>query len=92
MREKAEVQSRASVGLGAASPLLRVEDLKLYFRTTQGVVQAVDTISFVLERNQALAILGESGCGKTSLARAILRLLPRNVHTYVGVWSWTAWT
>jgi peptide/nickel transport system ATP-binding protein len=84
MREKAEVQSRVSTGSQAAPPLLRVEALKLYFRTTQGVVQAVDTISFVLERNQALAILGESGCGKTSLARAILRLLPRNVHTYSG--------
>lgn len=67
--------------------LLRVEHLKLYFRTTQGIVQAVDDISFDLERNQALAILGESGCGKTSLARAVLRVLPRNVHTYSGkVW------
>lgn len=67
--------------------LLRVEHLKLYFRTTQGIVQAVDDISFDLERNHALAILGESGCGKTSLARAVLRLLPRNVHTYSGkVW------
>lgn len=64
--------------------LLRVENLKLYFRTTQGIVQAVDDISFDLARNQALAILGESGCGKTSLARAVLRLLPRNVHTYSG--------
>lgn len=84
MREKTEVQNRATAERGLASPLLRVEDLKLYFRTTQGVVQAVDGISFVLERNQALAILGESGCGKTSLARAVLRLLPRNVHTYSG--------
>jgi len=84
MREKAGVQNRATTGQGLASPLLRVADLTLYFRTTQGVVQAVDGISFVLERNQALAILGESGCGKTSLARAVLRLLPRNVHTYSG--------
>ncbi len=84
MREKTDVQNRIATGQGRASPLLRVEELKLYFRTTQGVVQAVDSISFVLESNQALAILGESGCGKTSLARAILRLLPRNVHTYSG--------
>ncbi|MCS7198356.1 MAG: ABC transporter ATP-binding protein [Candidatus Bipolaricaulota bacterium] len=84
MREKTEVQNKAETGLELTSPLLRVEDLRLYFRTTQGVVQAVDRISFALERNQALAILGESGCGKTSLARAILRLLPRNVHTYTG--------
>lgn len=84
MREKTGVQNRVIGGPGLARPLLRVAELKLYFRTTQGVVQAVDGISFVLERNQALAVLGESGCGKTSLAKAILRLLPRNVHTYSG--------
>jgi oligopeptide/dipeptide ABC transporter ATP-binding protein len=67
--------------------LLRVENLTLHFRTTKGVVQAVDEVSFNLERNQALVILGESGCGKTSLSRAILRLLPRNIHKYTGqVW------
>lgn len=84
MKEKTEVQSRVTLGQGLGRPLLLAEELNLYFRTTQGVVQAVDSISFVLGRNQALAILGESGCGKTSLARAILRLLPRNVHTYSG--------
>ncbi|MFW6150792.1 MAG: ABC transporter ATP-binding protein [Chloroflexota bacterium] len=65
-------------------PLLRVEDLCLYFRATVGVVQAVEGVSFQLGRGRSLAIVGESGCGKTSLARAILRLLPRNVHTYTG--------
>lgn len=64
--------------------LLRVEQLKLYFRTTQGVVQAVDGVDFNLTYNRAVVIVGESGCGKTSLARAILRLLPRNVDTYSG--------
>ena len=64
--------------------LLRVENLKLYFRTTQGVVQAVDGVDFNLTYNRAVVIVGESGCGKTSLARAILRLLPRNVDTYSG--------
>jgi oligopeptide/dipeptide ABC transporter ATP-binding protein len=66
------------------SPLLRVEDLRLYFGTTGGVVRAVDGVSFELEHNHALVILGESGCGKSSLARALLRLLPRNVHLYSG--------
>ena len=64
--------------------LLRIEDLHLYFRTTQGVVQAVDGISLGMDRHKALAVLGESGCGKSSFTRAILRLLPRNVHTYTG--------
>jgi peptide/nickel transport system ATP-binding protein len=64
--------------------LLRVEDLRLYFRTTKGVVRAVDGIRFELDDNHATVVLGESGCGKSSLARALLRLLPRNVHAYSG--------
>ncbi|MGD8466221.1 MAG: ABC transporter ATP-binding protein [Anaerolineae bacterium] len=64
--------------------LLHVEDLLLHFRTTKGVVQAVDSVNLELGTNEAIVILGESGCGKTSLARAILRLLPRNVHAYSG--------
>lgn len=64
--------------------LLRIEDLVLHFRTTVGVVQAVDDISFSLDYNRAVVILGESGCGKSSLAKAILRLLPRNVGAYSG--------
>lgn len=68
----------------AESPLLCLEDLRLYFRSSQGTVQAVDGVDLQLGYNEAMVILGESGCGKTSLARAILRLLPRNVETYSG--------
>lgn len=64
--------------------LLRVEDLKLYFNTTMGQVQAVDKVNFELDYNEAIVIVGESGCGKTSFARGILRLLPQNVGTYSG--------
>ena len=67
--------------------LLRIEDLKLHFNITQGVVQAVDGVEFELDNNSSVVILGESGCGKSSLAKAILRLLPRNAGTYTGkVW------
>ncbi|MDR7612010.1 MAG: ABC transporter ATP-binding protein [Armatimonadota bacterium] len=67
--------------------LLRTEDLRLYFRTHRGPVQAVDGVDLVVRRGRSLVIVGESGCGKSSLVRAILRLLPRNVHTYAGrVW------
>jgi len=65
-------------------PLLKVEEACLYFRASNGVVKAVDRVSFEMARGRSLAILGESGCGKTSLAKAILRLLPRNVDTYTG--------
>jgi len=66
------------------SQLLRIRDLKLHFRTSMGPVQAVDGVDLDLDYTQAMVILGESGCGKTSLAKAILRLLPRNVETYSG--------
>ena len=64
--------------------LLHLEDLKLYFRTSKGAVCAVDGVTFDLGYQEAVVVLGESGCGKTSLAKAILRLLPRNVDTYSG--------
>lgn len=64
--------------------LLRVENLKLYFRVKNGVVQAVDDVDFDLGYNEAIVIVGESGCGKTSFARGVLRLLPKNVDTYSG--------
>lgn len=65
-------------------PLLQVKNLLLHFRTTHGVVQAVDGVDLELDFHRAVVILGESGCGKSSLARAILRLLPRNVAAYSG--------
>lgn len=64
--------------------LLRVDDLRLYYRTSRGIVKPVDGVSLELGFNQVMALIGESGCGKTSLARAVLRLLPRNVETYTG--------
>lgn len=64
--------------------LLDVKDLRLFFKTRTGVVQAVDSVDFKLKRTHATVIIGESGCGKSSLAKAILRLLPRNVDTYDG--------
>ena len=67
--------------------VLKVRDLRLYFSTRRGIVQAVDGVDFDLPRNEATVIIGESGCGKTSLAKAILRLLPRNVARYDGeIW------
>jgi len=63
---------------------LVVEDLVLYFRLTHGVVQAVDHVSFSLKKNRAVVVIGESGCGKTSMGRALTRLLPRNVERYTG--------
>jgi peptide/nickel transport system ATP-binding protein len=64
--------------------LLRIENLVLHFNSRQGPVQAVDGVDFDLDYNRAVVVLGESGCGKSSLAKAILRLLPRNAGDYSG--------
>ena len=61
--------------------LLEVEDLRTSFRTERGLVRAVDGVSFSLDRGRALGIVGESGCGKTVLARSVMGLLTaRNVE------------
>lgn len=59
-----------------AEPLLRVNDLKTYFYTEEGVVKAVDGISFDVEPGEILGLVGESGCGKTVSALSVLRLIP----------------
>ncbi|EPC03113.1 peptide ABC transporter ATPase [Litchfieldella anticariensis FP35 = DSM 16096] len=64
--------------------LLEVEDLHLHYQTRRGVVRAVDGVSFDVRHNEALVVLGESGCGKSSLAKALMRVLPRNVHQVSG--------
>lgn len=55
--------------------LLEVKDLKTYFYTEEGVVPSVDGLSFDLHKNETLAIVGESGCGKSVTSLSILRLI-----------------
>jgi peptide/nickel transport system ATP-binding protein len=65
-------------------PILSVKELYLYYKVRAGLVRAIDGVSFNLHNEESLAIIGESGSGKSSLARALLRLLPRNVHRFDG--------
>jgi oligopeptide/dipeptide ABC transporter ATP-binding protein len=66
----------------AAEPLLTVRDLRSYLATGQGVVRAVDGVSFTLGQAEVLGVVGESGCGKTVTCRTIMGLMPRaSTHT-----------
>ncbi|MCD6445144.1 ABC transporter ATP-binding protein [Candidatus Bathyarchaeota archaeon] len=65
--------------------LLEVKDLRMYYEVGEGkFVKAVDGVSFNLDREEALGIVGESGCGKSSLAITILRILPSNARILGG--------
>jgi len=68
----------------AGRPLLRVENLRAYLPAGQRHVRAVDGISFTLAEGQTLGIVGESGCGKSMLARALMGLLPRDAVVGAG--------
>ena len=56
-------------------PLLDVKNLKKYFKTPKGMLHAVDDVTFTIEKGKTLGVVGESGCGKSTTGRAILRLL-----------------
>lgn len=55
--------------------ILKVNNLKKYFKTKKGMLHAVDDVSFSIEKGRTLGIVGESGCGKSTTGRAVLRLL-----------------
>jgi len=57
-------------------PLLEVRNLRTYFFTERGVVKAVDNVSFVVEKGKTFGLAGESGCGKSTTAYSIIKLVP----------------
>ena len=59
-------------------PLLDVQDLHIHYDTSRGVMKAVEGVSFTLEPGEHLGLIGESGCGKTTTGRSLLRVMPRN--------------
>ena len=61
-----------------SDPVLVVKNLKKYFKTSGGMLHAVDDISFTLEKGKTIGVVGESGCGKSTLGRTVLRLLDAN--------------
>jgi len=69
-------QSSPAAATAAGDAVLQVDGLRTYFYTPAGMVQAVEDVSFEVERGQTLAIVGESGCGKSMTALSIMRLIP----------------
>ncbi|TDD26864.1 ABC transporter ATP-binding protein [Kribbella turkmenica] len=67
-----------------AQPLLEVRDLQTHFELEDGVVKAVDGVSLTVPRGRTLAVVGESGCGKSVTARSILRLVERPARIVGG--------
>jgi peptide/nickel transport system ATP-binding protein len=65
-------------------PLLDVRDLKTHFRTDDGVVRAVDGVSFSVDKGETLAIVGESGCGKSVTCMSVMGLNPRQNTVTTG--------
>ncbi len=78
------VTASGATAASGSVPLLRLEDLKVYFPIRDGIirqrhigdVQAVDGVTFEIERGETLGLVGESGCGKSTTGRAIIRLNP----------------
>jgi oligopeptide transport system ATP-binding protein len=82
--EVGRVTSTGATAAAGSVPLLRLEGLKVWFPIRDGIirqrhvgdVQAVDGVTFEIERGETLGLVGESGCGKSTTGRAIIRLNP----------------
>jgi peptide/nickel transport system ATP-binding protein len=68
----------------SADPILAVRDLKLTIRTDEGPAKILDHIDFSVERGSILGIVGESGCGKSTIIRAIIGILPAGAQIEAG--------
>ena len=65
----------SGVSFDPSAPLLEVEDLRVEFHTRDGIAKAVNGVSFAVGEGETLGILGESGCGKSVTAQAIMGIL-----------------
>jgi oligopeptide/dipeptide ABC transporter ATP-binding protein len=77
MIQAAPVHVPAAPADSSEPPLLDVKDLRTYFYTDEGEIRAVDGVSFRIKRRRILALVGESGCGKSVASYSILRLIQK---------------
>ena len=86
--DRNERVSAEKPNMGTAEPLLRAEHLKKYFKVKKkGLLHAVDDVSFYVGEGETLGIVGESGCGKSTVGNLVMRLLPKTagVLYYRGI-------
>lgn len=72
------------MGVDLSNPLLELRGLKTYFHTEEGIVRAVDDVSFSMNRGEVLGLVGESGCGKSVTSYSIMQLLPMPPGRFEG--------
>ena len=65
-------------------PLLEVDRLVMHYKIKAGEVSAVEDVTFTVHQGEAVGLVGESGCGKTSVALSLMRLLPNNAEYVSG--------
>ncbi len=68
--------ARPEAPAAKSGPVLEVDDLRTWFDTRDGIVKAVDGLSFSVKPGEILGVVGESGCGKSVTSLSIMRLLP----------------
>ena len=71
-----EVAAASGGAPASATPLLSIRDLRTHFFSSDGVARSVDGISYDIFPSETLAVVGESGCGKSVTAFSIMRLIP----------------
>lgn len=64
--------------------ILELKELKTWYSTSAGIAKAVDGVSFSLDKNQTLGVVGESGCGKSVTALSVMRLVPMPPGYFAG--------
>ncbi len=64
------------------TPLLQVENLRIELKTRAGVAPVIDDLSFTLQHDESISFVGESGCGKSMTALAIMGLLPDRIGSH----------
>ncbi len=78
------VETLKSRSIDPTRPLLEVDRLVMHYRIKAGEISAVEDVSFTVHQGEAVGLVGESGCGKTSIALSLLRLLPSNAEYVSG--------